>query len=109
MRWKTAKGVILSISFGLGAVIVITQAWDNLNYILLLIGVNMIPIIFFVACAYGLSRTHDTSLRVILLLGGIASGVSVFLVVDRIMDFSPQMAFGSALMNASILFTREVS
>jgi hypothetical protein len=108
MRWKTARIAILSIAFGMGLFIVLVQAWSNLDYILLLVGFNMVPIAFFLACAYGLSNTRDTTARIILLIGGILSGVVVLLILNRIMDFNYQMALGAALMNASVLFTREL-
>lgn len=109
MRWKTARIAILSIAFGSGLFIVLIQAWSNLDYILLLVGFNMVPIAFFLACAYGLSNTRDTTARIILLIGGILSGVVVLLVMNRLMSFNYQMAFGAALMNAAVLFTRELS
>lgn len=107
MRWKTTRTLILSIAFSMGLVIVLSQAWNNLEDILLLLGFNLVPIAFFLMCAYGLSNTSGTSTRALLLIGGIVSGVTVLLVMNRIMSIDFQMAVGSALMNAAILFTRE--
>jgi hypothetical protein len=107
MRWKTTRTLILSLAFGMGLLIVLVKALSNLEDILLLLGFNLVPIVLFIACAYGLSNTSGTSTRALLLIGGIVSGVTVLLVMNRIMSYDYQMAIGSALMNAAILFTRE--